>query len=107
MLSLVLLIAAAPAAAPNTAAIDRDRSAFVSCLKQAAADAKAPEVTADSFAAFVKARCTAQQSALVSAMIAFDVRNGASRKSAAEGADMTVEDYLETAKSNWAARLSN
>ncbi|MCW3798658.1 hypothetical protein OMW55_12655 [Sphingomonas sp. BN140010] len=107
MLSLVLLIAAAPAAAPNTAAIDRSRSAFVACLKQAATAAKAPEVTADSFAGYARSHCAAQQTALVEAMVAFDVRNGASRKSAVEGADMAVDDYLETAKNNWAARLSN
>lgn len=106
MLSLVLLaFAAAPAggAAPNTAAIDRNRAAYRSCLTSAVAAAKPPAVTADKFADFVRAQCATQQQALTDAMISFDMRNGASRKSATEGANMAVDDYMETAKNNWAA----
>lgn len=106
MMSLVLLALAAPAA-PNTAAIDRSRAAFVTCLKQASSDAKPGEVTADTFAAFVKARCAEQQKALADAMVAFDMRNGASRRSAADGADLAIEDYVETAKNVYLARTAN
>jgi hypothetical protein len=105
MMSLFLLaFAAAPAAAPNTAAIDRNRAAYRSCLATAAAAAKPPAVTADKFAEFVHAQCAAQQAALTDAMVSFDMRNGASRKSATDGANMAVEDYLETAKNSWSAR---
>jgi len=105
MMSLVLLgLAAAPAAAPNTAAIDRNRAAYRACLATAAAAAKPPEVTADKFAQFAHAQCAAQEQALTQAMISFDMRNGASRKSAADGATMAVEDYVETARNSWAAR---
>jgi hypothetical protein len=107
MMSLVLFLAATPAAAPNTAAMDRSRSAFVTCLKQAAADAKPGEVTAAAFADFAKSHCAAQQQALTDAMIAFDMRNGVSRKSAADGAGLAVDDYLETAKNVYATRLNN
>lgn len=107
MISLVLLaFAAAPAAgvAPNPAAMDRNRSAYRACLASAVTNAKPPEVTADKFAAYVHAQCAAQETALTEAMISWDMRNGASRKSATDGATMAVEDYLETAKNNWSAR---
>lgn len=109
MLSLVLLaLAAAPqGAAPNTAAIDRSRSAYRSCLTNAAASAKPPAVTPEKFADYVHAQCAAQQAALTEAMVSFDMKNGASRASATEGASMAVDDYLESAKNNWAARLAN
>jgi hypothetical protein len=104
MLSLFLIaFAPAPAAAPNTAAIDRNRAAYRACLATAAA-AKPPVVTADKFAQFVHSQCAAQEQALTEAMISFDMRNGASRKSATDGATMAVEDYVETARNSWAAR---
>ena len=40
-------------------------------------------------------------------MISFDMKNGVSRKSAAEGAQMAVDDYVETAKNNYAMRSQN
>jgi len=109
MMSLFLVaFAMAPGAgAPNTAAIDRGRAAYRACLAEAAGSAKPPAVTPDKFAGFVREHCAAQQAALTDAMISFDMKNGASRKSAAEGASMAVDDYLETAKNNWSARLSN
>ena len=107
MLSLVLLALAGTSPAPNTGAIDRSRSAYRSCLQQASTSAKPPAVTADKFADYARAQCAAQQQALTAAMVEFDMRNGASRKSATAGADMAVEDYLETAKNNFAARLPN
>ena len=107
MLSFVLLLAAAPAPAPGTAAIDRSRSVFVACLKQAAGAANPSEVKAETFADFAKRHCAAQQQALMDAMIAFDLRNGVSRKSAADGAELAVDDYMETAKNLYAARLGN
>jgi hypothetical protein len=107
MLSLVLFLAAAPASAPNTAAIDRSRSAFVTCLKQAATAAKPGEVTAETFPAFARSHCAAQQQALSDAMIAFDMRNGVSRRSAVDGAGLAVDDYLESARNLYAARANN
>lgn len=104
MILTVLMALAAPAAAPNTAAMDRARVAYRSCLTTAANGAKPPAVTADKFAEFVKAQCAAQQAALSDAMISFDMHNGVSRKNAADGATMAVDDMLETAKNGWLAR---
>jgi hypothetical protein len=108
MISLLLGIAlAAPAAAPNPAAIDSSRQVLVACLKQAASNAKPGEVTLDGFAAYAKSHCANEEAALQDAMIRFDVKNGVSRKSAAEGAQMALDDYVETAKNNYAARTPN
>ena len=104
---MFMLFITALAAAPTMGAIDSSRSAFVACLKEAASAAKPPEVTVDGCATFAKTRCAAQETALTGAMVAFDVKNGSSRKSAAEGAQLMLDDYLETAKSNYAARHSN
>lgn len=101
------LFVIALAAAPTAGAIDSSRSAFVGCLREAASTAKPPEVPVDGFAAYAKGRCTAQEEALKSAMIAFDIKNGASRRSAAEGAQFTIDDFIETARGNYAARNSN
>ncbi|WP_114228791.1 MULTISPECIES: hypothetical protein [Sphingomonas] len=105
MISLFLLaFAGAPAAAPSPAVMDRNRAAYRACLATASASAKPPAVTADKFAAYIHAQCAAQEAALTDAMVSWDMRNGASRKSAADGASMAVQDFLETAKSNWSAR---
>ena len=101
------LFVVALAAAPSAGGIDGSRSAFVGCLREAAASAKPPAVPVDGFVAFARARCTAQEEALKGAMIAFDVRNGSSRKAAAEGAQFTIDDFVETARSNYAARQSD
>lgn len=108
MISLLLgvVLATAPAA-PSQAGIDTSRRALVACLKQAASAAKPGEVTLDGFAAYAKGRCAAEEGALAAAMISFDVRNGVSRKSAAEGAQMAVDDYVETAKNSFAMRSGN
>lgn len=105
MISLLLSVAlAAPSAAPNQAGIDNSRRALVACLKQVASSAKAGEVTTDGFAAFAKTRCAAEEDAFSAAMISFDVKNGVSRKSAGEGAQMALDDYVETAKNNFTLR---
>jgi len=110
MMSLFLVaFAAGPAGAGaiTTAAIDRNRAAYRACLTSAAASAKPPAVTADKFADYMHAQCAAQQAAFTEAMVSFDMKNGASRKSAADGATMAVDDFLESAKNSWAARNPN
>lgn len=104
---MALAVGQGGAGAPNTALLDRNRAAYRACLAEAATSAKPPAVTAATFAEHAHAQCAAQQSALVDAMVSFDMKNGASRKSATEGAGMAVDDYLETARNNWSARNPN
>lgn len=108
MISLLLSLAlAATQATPNEIAIDNSRKALVACLKQAASSAKPGEIALDGFAEFAKTRCGTEEAALLEAMVRFDMKNGVSRKSAAEGAQLAVDDYVETAKNNYAARAQN
>ena len=103
MLSLLIALAAAPAA-QSQAAIDQSRRALVACLKTAAAEGKPPEVTTGSFGVWAKTRCAAGASALQGSMVAFDMKNGSSRKSANEGAQMAVDDYVESARNTFSNR---
>lgn len=108
MISLLLSLALASSAAPaGHAALAASRQALVDCLRQAATTAKPGEVPLDGFAAYAKTRCGNEEAALLDAMIKFDMKNGVSRKSAAEGAQMVLDDYVETAKNKYASRSAN
>lgn len=108
MISLLMAaVLAATATAPLEVAIDDSRKALVACLKQAASSANPGQVKPDGFAAYAKTQCANEESALQNAMISFDMKNGVSRKSATEGAQFAVDDYVETAKNNYAARAQN
>ncbi len=105
-ITLLVTLAAAPTA-PSPAAIDGSRKALVACLKDAGSAAKMPDVTADGFRDFARGRCAAQAAAFTGAMVSFDMKNGASRTSATEGAQMAVDDYLETARNNYASKVAD
>ena len=108
MISILLTAALAAAPAPvSQAAMSSSRQALVACLKEASATAKPGEVTLETFATFAKTHCAEQVSALQSAMISFDMKNGIKRKDAVEGADLAVDDYVESAKSNFEVRTRN
>ena len=80
MISLLLGLAlAASQATANEVAIDNSRKALVACLKQAASSAKPGEIALDGFAEFAKARCGTEETALLEAMVRFDMKNGVSR----------------------------
>ena len=76
------------------ASIAAPRTAFTACLKQADTKATSQKVAGDAYEAFVRNTCSAQLTALRSAMISFNVKNGMSRKDAATDADLMVDDYL-------------
>ena len=83
---IALLAASAIYLTALQATINAPRDAFKACLKQGDAKAKSEKVAADGYDAYLRNACSAQTSSLRSALIAFDLKNGISRKSAAEGA---------------------
>ena len=87
------------------ASISAPRAEFTSCLKQASARAGSEKVTADGFEAYVRGACSSQVSALKSALVAWDVKNGSSKKSAAEGAELTISDYLQSSLERYTAEM--
>ena len=78
------------------AAINAPTDAFRGCLRESSTKATNEKVAPDAIDAYLRAACGAQLSTLKSAVVAFRVKNGMSRKSAAEDASMTVDDYLAT-----------
>lgn len=70
------------------------RAAFSACLKESIAKAKSAKIASGAFDAFARSHCAAQEAALRKAVVAFDVKNGISRKDANESATLELDDYF-------------
>jgi hypothetical protein len=96
-----ILIASAINLAGLQASISVPTDAFRGCLREAAAKAKNEKVTGDGIEAYLRNACTTQMGTLKEALIAFRLKNGMARKSAASDAEMTVDDYVATPVDNY------
>ena len=96
-----ILIASAINLAGLQASISVPTDAFRGCLREAAAKAKNERVTGDGIEAYLRNACTTQMGTLKEALIAFRLKNGMARKSAASDAEMTVDDYVATPVDNY------
>jgi hypothetical protein len=83
------------------ASISAPTSAFRGCLREAAAKAQADKVAGDKIEDYLKTACTTQMGALTTAIVAFRVKNGMTKKAAAADAAMTVDDYVSTPADNY------
>ena len=83
------------------ATITGPTDAFRGCLREAAAKASGEKVAGDAIETYLKDACSAQLGTLKSALVAFRMKNGMSRKAAADDAEMTVEDYIATPADNY------
>jgi hypothetical protein len=83
------------------ASINAPTTAFRGCLKEAATKATSEKVAPDAIEEYLRNACTVQMQALKSAVIAFRMKNGMSRKAAADDADMTTDDYVSTPADNY------
>jgi translation initiation factor IF-2 len=72
------------------------RTAFRNCLSDAVVSAKTANVTIDTFKDYAHKTCAAAESSLKSRLVNFNVKNGMSKKSAADDAEVQLEDYLYT-----------
>ena len=84
--ALYMIAAQASMAAPT--------NAFKDCLKQTSAKAKNEKVAPANYEAYARSACGAQLSTLTNVIMAFDMKNGMSKKTAADDAEMTAGDYL-------------
>lgn len=91
------------AAAFQTSAADGARSAFRACIKQASTEAKGQKVPNDAFAAFVKSKCSAQESSFRSAVWAFDAKNKVPKKQSDSDVQLQVDDFMSMAADKYAA----
>jgi translation initiation factor IF-2 len=83
------------------ASISGPTDAFRGCLREAAAKAQNDKVGGDKIEDYLKTACTTQMGALTSAIVAFRVKNGMTKKAAADDAAMTVDDYVSTPADNY------
>jgi hypothetical protein len=98
---IALLAASAINLTALQATISAPTDAFRGCLREAASKAKSEKVAGDAIEAYLKTACTAQMGSLKGALVTFRMKNGMSRKAAAEDADMTVDDYVATPADNY------
>lgn len=74
---------------------------FRGCLREAATRATSQKVTGDKIEDYLRNACTAQMATLRDALVAFRLKNGMSKKAAADDAEMTVDDYVSTPADNY------
>jgi hypothetical protein len=98
---IVLLAASAIYVSALQAGIAGPTDVFRGCLRDAVSKAKSEKVTGDGIEAYLKKSCTAQMGTLTEALVAFRMKNGMTRKAAAEDAAMTVDDYVSTPADNY------
>ena len=77
-----MFTAIAIAALLQSAAINTQRDAFISCLEKARDTAEAAKVDGDGFEAYARQNCAALEEKFKAALIAFDVKNKVARSRA-------------------------
>jgi hypothetical protein len=98
---IALLAASTLTLAALQASIAAPTSVFRSCLHDAATKATNEKVSADAIETYLRGACTPQMGSLKDALVAFRIKNGMTKKAAAEDAEMTIEDYVATPADNY------
>ena len=98
---ITMLTAAAITLSGAQATIAAPTDAFRGCLREAAAKAGTEKVAGDAIENYLRTACTVQMTTLKSALVSFRMKNGMSKKAAADDADMTVDDYVATPADNY------
>jgi len=98
---IVLLSASALILAALQASIATPTSAFRGCLHDATVKATSDKVSADTIETYLRGACTVQMGTLKQALVDFRLKNGMSKKAAADDAEMTIDDYVSTPADNY------
>ena len=98
---IALLGASALTLAALQASIEAPTTAFRGCLHDAAAKATSEKVSADTIETYLRNACTVQMGGLKDALVAFRIKNGITKKAAADDAEMTIDDYVSTPADNY------
>ena len=96
-----MIIMTMAAAAMIAGASADPRQAYTLCLSDAAANAKVAKVPADGFKAYAQQNCAAAEDSFRKVLADFNVKNGMGKKSAAEDAQVQIDDYVYTANENY------
>ena len=102
---IILTIASMFAAASLDTAASSQRSALSKCLKESIANAKSAKVEVGAFEAYMRSQCSSPEADLRRAVIAIDVKNGISRRDAAENARLDVDDYFRSTAERYEAEM--
>ena len=78
-----------------------DRTAYRTCLSDAVTSAKSANVKVDGFKEYAHRTCAAIEDSFKAKLVAFNIKNGMSKKAAAEDADIQLEDYIYTAEERY------
>ena len=70
------------------------RSAYVSCLRDAVVSAKTAKIGVDGFKDYARKTCATVEDGFKSKLVSFNVKNGMSKKAAADDAEIQLEDYV-------------
>jgi hypothetical protein len=98
---IALVIASGIVLTALQASIAAPTDAFRGCLREAASKAKSEKVAGDAIETYLRNACSGQMTTLKGALVAFRMKNGMSRKAAADDAEMTVDDYVATPADNY------
>jgi hypothetical protein len=98
---IALLGASAITLTALQAAINAPTQAFRTCLREASTKATSEKVTGDKIEDYLRSACTGQMGTLKDALVAFRLKNGMSKKAAADDAQMTIDDYVATPADNY------
>lgn len=98
---ILLLGASALTLAALQASIAAPTKDFRGCLHDAAAKATSEKVAAATIEDYLRNACTAQMGSLKNALVEFRMKNGMSKKAAADDAQMTIDDYVATPADNY------
>jgi hypothetical protein len=102
----MVIASAIYAAAFQSAAADGARTALRTCIKQATTEAKTQKVATDAIAAFIRQKCTAQETTFKSAVWAFDSKNKVPKKQSEKDSEYQIEDFVTSATDRYAAETT-
>ena len=72
------------------------RQDYITCLKNAVASAKTSNVGVDGFKDYAQKTCATVEGGFKARLVTFNVKNGMSKKAAADDAQIQLEDYMYT-----------
>jgi hypothetical protein len=98
---IALLAASALTLTALQASLAAPTTAFRGCLHDAAAKATSEKVSADTIETYLRNACTVQMGTLKEVLVSFRMKNGMSKKAAADDAEMTIDDYVSTPADNY------
>ena len=103
MITLLLFLAAAP----NPAMLDKPRKAYQVCLKGFETKSIQAKMAPADYSTALKTACGPEATALMNALISFDVAMGSKRASATTNAERDVEDYRLTSEERFKDTVGN